>query len=249
MAQEFRIDSHRFDGRIRKDGRGFAVVPARVTRSGVFVYTRADGGKVRELRHPAEVFAPGHLASLEHAPVTIGHPPAHVSPSNVRALEVGIASDARRDGKFVSATLSVRDAAAIAKVERGELCELSLGYQLQIDPTPGEFEGERYDQRQVDLRVNHIALLPPGGGRAGRDVCLRFDSSSAELLALAATFHEGGSMSNELELRLDALERKYRDGLVKNGEQSLYDRDRMTVDERLDALERRLAAQGQPRKG
>lgn len=249
MPQEFRFDAHRLDGRVRKDGRGFAVVPARVTRTGVFEYKRADGSTVRELRHPDDVFAPDHIASVEQAPVTIGHPAEHVSPSNVRALEVGVARDARRDGNFVAATLSVRDAAAIAKVERGELRELSLGYQLYIDRTPGVYEGARYDQRQIGLRVNHIALLPPGGGRAGRDVCLRLDSSAA-LLAVATTFHEGAlSMNEEHDRRVDAAEQQLRErGLspaqrVRNAEDARQDggpREVLSIDQRIDAAERRL---------
>jgi hypothetical protein len=258
VRTEFRIDAQRLDSRLRRDGRGFINAPAAVTRTGIFSYTRADGSVVRELRHPNHVFSPDHLDSLRGASVTIGHPiEGSVSPSNMRKLEVGVVSEVRRDGRFVAANLSIRDAGAIARVERGELVEISCGYSCQIDPTPGVYEGERYDQAQVSpIRVNHCALLGSGQGRAGRDVRLRFDSTSSVAMPAASTFYaerRDGTMSQQNEIqglteeqqkRFDAATKKLEDAGMPEGSPSRYDQSRMSVEERLEAAERRLRQMG-----
>lgn len=187
--REIRIDPQRPDarqmrfdaapvGKARRDARGFLVVPARPTRCGVFPYKRADGAVIYELRHPDDVFHPASLASLEGASVTHLHPTGFVSPENAGKVEIGVAGAGRKDGAFVAAELSVRRADAIAKVDRNELVECSCSYSLDIDPTPGVYEGQRYDQRQTNIRYNHVALGPKGWGRAGPDVRLmRHDSA------------------------------------------------------------------------
>lgn len=166
---------------VRRDSRGFLEAPAYLTRVGVFRYRRADGTTVRELRHPDEVFHEDSLATLRAAPVTVGHPADFVSPDNAEALEVGVVGRARQDGKFVDGTVSIRRATAIAKVEKRELTEISLGYTCRVDATPGVFEGEAYDQVQRDIVYNHAAMLPPGAGRAGSDVRMRLDGDDAQL--------------------------------------------------------------------
>lgn len=181
MSTETRYDASGL-GKARRDARGFLVVPARPARTGILTYRRADGTTVRELRRDVDVFAPESLETYQGASVVIGHQ-GDVTPANVKALEVGVVtSAARQDGSFVAAELSIRDAAAIARVESGELVELSAGYAVEIDPTPGEHEGQRYDQVQKSIRVNHVALLASGQGRSGSDVRLRMDAHSAELV-------------------------------------------------------------------
>ena len=272
MSTQFRIDTHRLDARpLRKDARGFALVSSWATRTGIFEYTRADGSKVRELRSADEVFAPAHLDSIAGASVTVGHPTGHVTPANVRALEVGVVSSARRDGRFVAADLSIRDGAAIGKVERRELVELSCGYALTIDPTPGVHEGQRYDQVQRNLRCNHIALLPQGGGRAGRECALRMDAAGA-LIAPAFFYDEGDQpmISRELleraqaagvvvgrtdhqqreaeqEQRLDALAKKNGRMGYDPDQMSGYDAECMTPEERFEAAVEKIY--GTPAKG
>ena len=59
------------------------------------------------------------------------------------------------DRQFVRATLAIQEHDAITRVDRGELVELSAGYRLMIDPTPGVTPaGERYDAVQRALRRN-----------------------------------------------------------------------------------------------
>jgi len=150
-------------------------IPANLTRTGVFIYRRADGGERRELRHPDEVFSPASLATLPGAPVTIGHP-GMVDSSNWKSVSVGhVGDEVRKDSKFVSASVVVQDAAAVAKVDARELVELSCGYECDVEPESGTYQGEKYDFVQKNIRYNHVGLGPKGWGRAGPDVALRLD--------------------------------------------------------------------------
>lgn len=159
-------------------------MPANLTRIGVFTYTREDGTKVRELRHPDEVFAEDSLATLAGATVTDLHPAVPVRPSNWRKFSVGhVADDVRRDDKFVAAKLLIQEAEAVAAVERKDRRELSCGYSCKLDETPGEFNGERYDAIQREIRYNHVALGPKGWGRAGAEVALRLDAKGNQIAA------------------------------------------------------------------
>ncbi len=164
----------------RRDARGFLRAVARPTRAGIFVYRRADGSEVRELRPLEEVSHPDSLASLQGAPLTHLHPTEAVTPENATALGVGhVGDEVRMDGAHVQAPAVLEDAGIIEAVENGDLVELSCGYACRIDSTPGVHDGEPYDQVQRDIRYNHVAIGPRGWGRAGPTVALRADSAES----------------------------------------------------------------------
>lgn len=117
------------------------------------------------------------MASLEGAPITIGHPRA-VSSENWNRLSVGHVGDSvKRDNKFVSAHLRVQRSDAVRGIENRELVELSCGYEVKIDHTPSVYNGEAYDCVQREIRYNHVGLGPRNWGRAGSEVRLHLDSS------------------------------------------------------------------------
>lgn len=155
------------DGRLRVD--------AYLTRSGVFHYRNADGSTRREYRPDGEVFRPASLASFADVVVTDDHPSEMVSASNARDLSVGFVSGApRRDGDHVAATLVLNDADTIARVEAGKQ-EISLGYEVDLDETPGMTpDGERFDATQMNIRGNHVAIVEVA--RAGRSARMRLDA-------------------------------------------------------------------------
>ncbi len=173
-----RYDYLRLDAsNLRRTPQGGIAVPAALTRTGIFVYRKADGSTIRELRHPEEVFQADSLASLAHAPLTIGHV-AQINPDNWQKHSVGhVAGEAKQDGRLVTAEVRIQHGDAVKQVESGDLKELSCGYDVELDPTPGMWNGERYDAVQRKPRYNHVALLPEGSGRAGPEVSLRTDSA------------------------------------------------------------------------
>jgi len=184
--------------RLERTPTGGIRVRATIGREGVLRYQRADGSTRLEYRPAAEAFASSSLESVADAVVTVGHPPdALVTPRTVRQYHVGhVRGPAARDGALIAAELAVLDAAAIDKIATGELVEISSGYTCLFDPTPGVTpSGERYDGVQRSVMYNHVALLPAGAGRAGRDVKLRFDGAEVRLEA----------PDPELETRNDAM--------------------------------------------
>lgn len=151
------------DGQIR--------APARLTRTGVFVYLTADGKAIRELRLPSEVFAPEALASFELAPVVDDHPSENqgaVTGDNARRLTVGAVSQVRQDSELedhVSAMIAIYDRSTAARVESGKQ-ELSCGYFCDREPAqPGavwkDSDGKEhpYDFIQRNIRGNHVAIV------------------------------------------------------------------------------------------
>lgn len=173
----FRLDYGRLDKADRTPSGGLKI-PAYVTRTGVFTYRTDDGRVIRELRHPDHVFSKESLDSLEDAPLTIRHP-GKVTPKDYKSHAAGHVRDAKREDIYVAARAVVQDAAAIEGVEKGDLVEVSCGYTCDVDPTPGEYNGEKYDSIQTNIRYNHVALGPKGWGRAGGSVALRLDSGDA----------------------------------------------------------------------
>lgn len=174
--------AHRCDllgkiGRYDSTAQGGLIVPAYVTRIGVFPYATQDGRTVRELRHPDQVFESKSLATLAGAPLTVDHPSVPVGPDNWGALAKGhLADDVRADGRYVAAKIRVQDAATVGAVKRGELVELSCGYDCDMVAEQGTYDGEAYDARQTNIRYNHVAIGGTDWGRAGNEVRLRTDS-------------------------------------------------------------------------
>lgn len=160
---------------------GGLLIPARLTRVGVFAYKTENGTVVREYRPAEEVFSPGSLVGLGGAVVTVDHPGDMVSPETWDAVAVGHVAEGSvkpdATNKFVEARVALESAECIRKVDSGELVEISCGYSCDLDNTPGVTDtGEPYDRIQRNIRYNHVALGPVGWGRAGSEVCLRLDS-------------------------------------------------------------------------
>lgn len=152
--------------------------PANLTRTGVFKYRNPDGSIRRELRHPDDVFHADSLASLEDAPLTDGHPrEGMVTPDNYKRLAIGHVRGAKSSGQFLEGIAVVQDGACVREVKGRTKGELSCGYACKVIAESGEYNGEKYDARQTDIVYNHVALLPPGAGRAGSEVRLRLDGN------------------------------------------------------------------------
>ncbi len=156
---------------------GYLVDTPIVTSTGIFEYTNHDGSLRRELRLPEEVFDRGSLASYEGKPVIITHDAGLVTKDNVAENEVGtILTKGFRDGDNVRAKIIIHDT---DEMKASGLKELSLGYNLDLDETPGVWNGERYDAVQRNIRINHLALVREA--RAGEQARLNIDGRGSEL--------------------------------------------------------------------
>ena len=158
---------------------GYLRVWCRAARSGTQLYRRADGSQVREYRPPEEVSNPDSLSTFGMKPATWGHPPVLLDADNTKQYQVGYSgSQVRYTDGFVEVALVVTDSEAIEKIKRKDATEVSAGYKVDFDPTPGVTpEGEDYAGIQRNIRVNHIAIVPRG--RAGPEVRLLLDRMDA----------------------------------------------------------------------
>lgn len=160
-----------------KTDEGFLVDSPIVGRIGIQTYMNADGTIRKEYRPPEEVFHADALASMIGKPITDAHPNGKVTAANFKKLTIGtILSAGKQDGDNVRADIIIQDAEAIIKAEKGGIRELSLGYTVDLDETPGEFNGEKYDAIQRNVRVNHLALVPKGRAGNARLNLDRFDA-------------------------------------------------------------------------
>ncbi len=101
VACEIYTDPERTDGALATvdPETGFLRVDARLTRTGVFTYSDAEGRTWGELRTDAEVFDEDTLDSFRLAVVTDDHPSGFVTAATVRDVQIGsVGTDVRRDG-------------------------------------------------------------------------------------------------------------------------------------------------------
>lgn len=153
----------RFDNvafKATKTDEGFIRDTPIVGRTGILVYRNADGTERREYRPPEEAFKADSLASLMGKPITIGHKAFVTAGNAAQVAPVGsVLSAGRQDGNAIRADIVIYNLDTNAR-------ELSCGYSLNLDETPGTTpEGEHYDAIQRDIRYNHLAICSKG--RAG----------------------------------------------------------------------------------
>ena len=155
---------------------GYLKVWCKAARVGTQLYTRGDGTQVREYRPEDEVSNPDSLASFGMKAVTLNHPKVLLDSKTTKLHQVGHAgSHVRFSDGFVEVALVITDQDAIDAVQRGDAQEVSAGYRVDYDPTPGVTpNGESYDGIQRNIRVNHIAVVSKA--RAGREARLLLDS-------------------------------------------------------------------------
>jgi hypothetical protein len=152
-------------------------------KEGVLEYRRADGSVRRELVR-ADTLKRAAM-SLARAPVTLLHPdpqqhPQGVTEDNYGELGVGDVDGEILigDGGFTRVKMALRRRDAITAVESGDARELSCGYRVRLDETPGEHPTYgRYDAEQIERTNNHLAVVPVA--RAGHEARVRVDGAVA----------------------------------------------------------------------
>ena len=143
-----------------KTAEGFIRDTPIVGRTGILVYRNADGTERKEYRPPDEAFKADSLASLMGKPITIGHKAFVTAGNAAQVAPVGsVLSAGRQDGNNIIADIVIYNLDTSAR-------ELSCGYTLDLDETPGTTpEGEHYDAIQRNIVYNHLAIC--NHGRAG----------------------------------------------------------------------------------
>ena len=157
---------------------GWLRASAALTRTGVFAYRNEDGSIRRELRPPQEVFRSDLMPLYAGLPLTVGHPDVFLDVLTTRAHQVGSISSPRREANKLVADLLITDLPAIEQVQRG-VRQISVGYEAELDFTPGTWFGVPYDAIQRNIQPNHIAIVDRG--RAGPECAIRLDQGDTML--------------------------------------------------------------------
>lgn len=176
MKKDYRIDR---GGRItsKVDENGYLRIDGVVAHVGILEYMEDDGTIIREFVPEETLFDEESLKSLAGAPVTLQHPPEMVTPSNYKEYSQGSVNGMpRRDGDNLVASMLVIGNEALHAVEYDGVSELSPGYSVDLDETPGEWQGQKYDRVQRNRRYNHQAIVD--AARGGSVCSLRFDGAN-----------------------------------------------------------------------
>ncbi len=210
------IDSVALDdsAQVRTTRDGYLVANPRVARIGIQEYRgielgRTDVATVRVFRPEEEVFHTDAMKSLAHRPITNDHPPEMVDARNWRKFAVGSIGDTiARDGEYVRVPTTLMDGETIAAVKAGKR-ELSVGYHADIDWTPGEFNGERYDARMVNIRGNHLAVVDTA--RGGPNLKLGDNSAMKTILVDGLSVSLEDKDAQIVQRALDAAAKRVKD--------------------------------------
>ena len=150
-----------------------------IARTGVQMYTDSDGSIRREYRPETEVASPESLASFAGKAITLEHPKVLLDSTNTKDYQIGFTgTEVVYDNGFVRAVMTITDDEAIKRIMRGDAKEVSAGYRVNYEATPGVTDsGENYDGIQKEISGNHIAVVRRG--RAGPQVKLHLDRLDA----------------------------------------------------------------------
>jgi hypothetical protein len=228
--------------RVVETPQGGLRIEAALSRAGVLRYRDDAGQEWAELVPPETLRDDAALATLRGATVTDLHPPGLVTAETYRDVAVGhVHDDPRIEGDYLVATLTVNDAAEVARIRSGERKDTSAGYVCDLDETPGVFEGERYDRVQRNRRYNHVGLGPEGWGRAGSDVGLRLDGGAVAVRVDAPAGDP--TMKKTIKLRGREVHLDMAEGEDKKLQMAL-DEDMGAVDEKIQKKDAEMGALG-----
>ena len=156
-----------------------------IGRTGILVYQNPDGSTRKEYRPAEEAFDQQSLDSLAGKPITLGHQGMVTSTNQVRPIG-SVLSAGHQDGSNITADVVLYSLPTDAR-------ELSCGYTLDLDETPGTTpDGEHYDAVQRNIRYNHVAVVRHGRAGVAR---LNMDGDQEPI--------EDGKKENTMKIRLD----------------------------------------------
>ncbi|WP_407460076.1 DUF2213 domain-containing protein [Lactobacillus gallinarum] len=160
------------------DQTGFLYV-YRVPIAGAMVqkYVKSDGSEEMEAKLPEEILSDATVSSANSKPVTDGHHGLVTKDNSHDLLKGFTASNGHVEGNMLYNDITITDPNLISQIKSGDKRELSIGFETQMDPTSGTYNGTKYDAVQRNIRINHVAVVPKG--RAGHEVRLIGDSAEA----------------------------------------------------------------------
>lgn len=221
--------------RATRTDEGYLIDTPIVGRTGIQLYKNPDGTIRRELRPSEEVFSADSLATFSGKPITDDHPGEPVTAKNAKRLAVGMMQSAGMpDGDNVKVPIIIMDADVVDKCVSGKKRDLSLGYKVDIDETPGTWNGQDYDAVQRNIRINHLAIVPRG--RAGN---ARLNLDRRDAISFNPDEEQNSMTDNLGRLRLDnGIEYPAAQEVIHGFEAMRLDKAELDV--RLDELHKQI---------
>jgi uncharacterized protein len=78
------------------------------------------------------------------------------------SVTIGSVMNPKWESPEIVAELSVINPEGVAAIERGEKTDLSAGYRYRPVMEPGNYNGQAYDGRMIDIAFNHVTICPDG---------------------------------------------------------------------------------------
>lgn len=157
-----------------KDDNGFLIITQNpIAKAGVFEYLKSE--ILPDFKGDDElvkVYRP--FEALERAKDSFANKPIKLTHKWVgdeaNTADGAIASNitADKENGYLIADLIIYNPELIAKIESGEVVELSPAYTGEVTQNSGRFDGEAYDYTQSVDCVNHLAVVE--NGRSGSDL-------------------------------------------------------------------------------
>ena len=217
---------------ITKDG--FLVVPATISKVGVFDYLATELGLKEDgikkvARTEKSLFSDETIKSFENATLTVGHPKDGVNAKNWKQLSVGVVRNVKRVGDELTAEAWIYDESAIKTVQENGVEQLSCGYDCDIKPSTVQDA----DFEMSPMIGNHVAIVAKG--RCGGSVKLADEDKTimgktAKILdAFLGAF--GIKLSDEQKKQIEEEEKSGEEGKEPKGEQPTEPKEKQSEPE------------------
>ena len=154
------------------DENGYLVIKDnKIAKAGVFDYLGREISDSLPETEIYKVYRPWEeleksAKDFEGMPVKFGH--EWVQPEK-RDIKIGaVSGEVRLEEPYLIADIKIYDKDAIEEITNKGIVDLSPGYRAYYKQESGEYNGEKYEFKQEDIKYNHLAIVE--NGRSGKDV-------------------------------------------------------------------------------
>lgn len=172
------------------DENGFLVIKDnKIAKAGVFDYLGREISDELQDREIYKVCRPWEeleksAKDFEGMPVKFGH--EWVQPEK-RDIKIGaVSGEVKLEEPYLIADIKIYDKDAIEEITNKGIVDLSPGYKAHYKKEAGEYNGEKYEFKQEDIKYNHLAVVE--NGRSGKEVRIN-DEHYWKGLQTPAPFH------------------------------------------------------------
>lgn len=154
------------------DENGYLVIKDnKIAKAGVFDYL---GREISDSLPETEIYKvyraweelEKSAKDFEGMPVKFGH--EWVQPEK-RDIKIGaVSGEVKLEEPYLVADIKIYDKGAIEEITNKGIVDLSPGYRAHYKQESGEYNGEKYEFVQVDIKYNHLAIVE--NGRSGKEV-------------------------------------------------------------------------------